>query len=110
MPIRHHSNEWPLDTENQAQCAGKLTGGQKRKILQWHACDFVDDVHNMRIAAHLSEAEKRDTEGTQTGLSACLRPYPFVAKPDRSIRIGLALCQLEVALRELAREAGDAIP
>jgi hypothetical protein len=46
---------------------------------------------------------------TETGrLSACLSPYPFITQRDRSIRVRLALCQLEVALRELAREAGDA--
>ena len=42
-------------------------------------------------------------------LSADLSPYPFIAQPDRSIRVGLALCQLEAALWELAREGGDAI-
>ena len=33
----------------------------------------------------------------------------FIAEPDRSIRVGLALCELELALRELARKGGDAI-
>jgi hypothetical protein len=56
---RRHSHGWPPDTENQAQCAGKLTGGQKRKVLQRHAYNFVDYVHDTRIAAYLAEAGKR---------------------------------------------------
>ena len=54
-----HSHGWPPDTENQAQCAGKLTSGQKRKALLRHAYDFVDDVHDTRIAAYLPQAGKR---------------------------------------------------
>ena len=46
---------------------------------------------------------------SRAGLSDLLGPYPFVAQPHRSIRVGLAFCQLEIALRELARETGDAI-
>ena len=34
-----------------------------------------------------------------------LRPNLFIAQPNRSIRVGLAFCQPEVALRELAWEA-----
>jgi hypothetical protein len=49
------------------------------------------------------------TEGTRAVLSGLPGPYPFVAQPHRSIRVGLAFCQLEIALRELAREAGDAV-
>ena len=55
---RRHSHRWPPDTENQAQCAGKLTCGQKRKVLQRHAYDFVDYVHYTRNAAYLPEAGK----------------------------------------------------
>src|SRR5882724_754252 len=42
-------------------------------------------------------------------LSADLSAHPFVAQPHRSIRVGLAFCQLEVALWKLARKPGDAI-
>src|ERR1700747_931131 len=45
--------------ENQAQRAGKLTCCQKRKILQRNAYDFVDYVHDARIAAYLPDAGKR---------------------------------------------------
>jgi len=41
--------------------------------------------------------------------SADLCPHPFIAQPDRSIRVRLAFCQLKIALREFAWEAGDAI-
>jgi len=47
--------------------------------------------------------------GKRVGSSVSLSPHPFVAQPDRSVRVGLAFCQPEIALRELAREAGDAI-
>ena len=56
---RRHSYYWPPDAENQAQCAGNLTGGQKRTVLQRHAYDFVDYVHDLRIAAYLPEPGKR---------------------------------------------------
>jgi hypothetical protein len=54
-----HSHGWPPDTENQAQCAGKLTCRQKRKVLQRHAYDFVDDMHYLRIATYLPDPGKR---------------------------------------------------
>ena len=50
-----------------------------------------------------------EVEGTRAGSSSCLRPHPRVAKADRSIRVGLALGQLEVTLRDLGREIGDAV-
>jgi hypothetical protein len=37
------------------------------------------------------------------------RANPFIAQPNRSIQVGLAFRQPEVALRELAGEAGDTI-
>ena len=67
----------------------------------------IDDFkHLWGTARPVAEKEiERDTHRS----SANLRPNPLIAKPDRSIRVGLAFCQMEVALRELAREAGDAI-
>src|SRR6266851_1198384 len=66
------------------------------KLLNW--------VADPSTASTISTSTRR-----RAGLSACLRPHPFVAQPDRSVRVGLAFCQPELALRELAREAGDAI-
>jgi len=40
---------------------------------------------------------------------SALSPLPLIAQPDRSVRVRLAFRQPEIALRELAREAGDAI-
>src|SRR5208282_160313 len=45
----------------------------------------------------------------RAGLSGCPCPRPFVAERDRTIRIGLTFCQLEVALGERAREAQNTI-
>src|SRR5580658_1633013 len=42
-------------------------------------------------------------------LAARLRANPFVAQPNRSVRVGLAFCQPEVALREFGGKAGNAI-
>jgi hypothetical protein len=54
---RRHSEGRPLDAKNQAQCPGKLTSGQKRKVRQRHADDFVHHPHLTRVATNLTEAE-----------------------------------------------------
>ena len=38
-----------------------------------------------------------------------LRADAFIAEANRAIRVGLAFCQAEIALRELAGEAGNTI-
>src|SRR6516225_10906066 len=55
---RRHAEGRPPDAKNQAQCSAKLTSGQKRKVRQRHADDFVDHPHLTRVATNLTEAGK----------------------------------------------------
>lgn len=66
-------------------------------------------ILNEDIACPLKAGFEVVTEGTRAALSDLPGPYPFVAQPHRSIRLGLAFCQFKIALRELAREAGDTV-
>jgi hypothetical protein len=55
---RSHAQGRPPDAKNEPQCATKLTSCQQRKVLHWHAYEFMDDTHNAWIMAKLSETGK----------------------------------------------------
>jgi|GEM_PF-3255624 len=78
----------------------------RSKVLHKFA---TDPAIEFRQVVGFSQSRLSPIPHRQPRLLAPLRPNPFIAQANRSIRVGLAFGQPEVALRKLAGEAGDTI-
>jgi hypothetical protein len=73
------------------------------------ALPLVSTTSSGRPGMRARYGKKSNSTPIRARLSANLSPHTFITQPDRSIRVRLAFCQLEVALRELARKGRNAI-